>query len=109
MRAIALAAALLALADAAAAEVIRDFEVDIAFDGVDAFRVEERIIYDFESERKRGIFRELPVAYGRGYAADYRIGASSPAAGAGRGMTNPPDFDDYCFAEPPSVGAFEAR
>jgi hypothetical protein len=35
--------------------------------------VEERIVYDFGDARRRGIYRDVPVRYGRGLAADYRI------------------------------------
>ena len=69
-----LVAALLGLAlDATAEERIRDFEAElvVARDGM--FRVTERIGYDFGTNRRRGIFREIPVRYGRGSAADYRI------------------------------------
>jgi uncharacterized membrane protein YgcG len=64
---------LLLLATSASAERIRSFDVDIEFTGVDTFRVEERIVYDFETSERRGIFRNIPVSYGRGHAADYRI------------------------------------
>ena len=33
----------------------------------------ERIRWDFEGEPRHGILRDIPVAYGRGRAADYRI------------------------------------
>lgn len=42
---------------------------------------------------------------------DYHLGAGSPAIGAGRplGAPLPPDYDGRCYADPPSLGAFEAR
>jgi hypothetical protein len=41
---------------------------------------------------------------------DYRVMADSPARGAARALAMPPgaDFDGRCFAEPASLGAFEA-
>lgn len=39
---------------------------------------------------------------------DYRISATSPAAGAGRAITGAPypDFDGRCYDDPPAIGAF---
>jgi hypothetical protein len=42
-------------------------------------------------------------------AADYSIGASSPAAGAGATAPDLPDHDGACFADPPSIGAHEVN
>ena len=43
--------------------------------------------------------------------SSYRLAAESPARGAGRafdyGAFDPPDFRSTCFADPPSIGAFE--
>ena len=39
----------------------------------DEFAVVEHIRWDFEGESSHGILRDIPVAYGRGRAADYRI------------------------------------
>ncbi len=58
---------------AAGAERIRSFDVTIELDGSDGFLVDEEIVYDFEGERRRGIFRDIPVRYGRGRSPDYRI------------------------------------
>lgn len=40
---------------------------------------------------------------------NYRLGAESPARGAGRPIAPslPPDMDRRCFADPPSLGAYE--
>jgi len=57
----------------ARAEVIRSFSSQIELASDASFEVTEKIRYDFESEQRRGIFREIPVSYGRGRAADYRI------------------------------------
>ncbi len=64
---------LLWLAGGAAAERIERFDVEIRADGSDAFEVLEKIRYDFESASRHGIYRTIPVRYGRGRAADYRI------------------------------------
>ena len=58
---------------AAAGEAIRLFATEIHLETEDAFTVEERITYDFGHQRRHGISREIPVRYGRGRAADYRI------------------------------------
>ena len=58
---------------AAAGEAIRLFATEIHLETEDAFTVEERITYDFGHQRRHGIFREIPIRYGRGRAADYRI------------------------------------
>jgi uncharacterized membrane protein YgcG len=80
------ALALLVAAAGAGAEAIRSFETEIHLGSGDAFTVVERIRYDFGAERRRGIFRDVPVRYGRGRSADYRIAleveAVTDAAGA---------------------------
>ena len=58
---------------AAAQERIRAFDVDLRIERDGTFLVTERIRYDFGSHARRGIFRDIPVRYGRGSAADYRI------------------------------------
>src|SRR3989441_1288213 len=58
---------------AAWAERIVRFETDVVLSASDTFSVEERIAYDFGNERRHGIERFIPVAYGRGQSADYRI------------------------------------
>ena len=40
-------------------------------------------------------------------ASDYHVAAGSPADGAGRGETLPPDYDGRCYATPPTIGAYE--
>jgi len=55
------------------AERIVRFETDVVLSASDTFTVEERIAYDFGNERRHGIERFIPVAYGRGQSADYRI------------------------------------
>jgi hypothetical protein len=40
--------------------------------------------------------------------ADYHLGSGSPAVGAGNSLAElSGDYDDVCFADPPSIGAFE--
>ncbi len=63
----------MAAGGATAAERIRSFDADLHLSADATFTVEERIIYDFGGERRRGIYRDIPVRYGRGAAADYRI------------------------------------
>lgn len=58
---------------AAAGEAIRSFATEIQLETEDAFTVEETIRYDFGPQHRHGIFREIPIRYGRGRAADYRI------------------------------------
>jgi uncharacterized membrane protein YgcG len=68
-----LAVLVLALPAAAAGEAIRLFETEIYLETEDAFTVVEKITYDFGEQQRHGIFRDIPVRYGRGRAADYRI------------------------------------
>jgi hypothetical protein len=49
------------------------WDTEIYLEREDAFAVIERIRWDFEGEARHGIIRDIPVAYGRGRAADYRI------------------------------------
>jgi hypothetical protein len=74
-RALRLILAVLALGvpAAAAGEAIRLFTTEIYLETEDAFTVVEKITYDFGQLQRHGIFREIPVRYGRGRAADYRI------------------------------------
>lgn len=65
--------AAVAVAAPAAAERVLAWETEIYLEGEDAFSVVERIRWDFEGEPRHGILRDIPVAYGRGRAADYRI------------------------------------
>ena len=64
---------LVLLPSVATAEEIRRFDVTVELAGDDTFVVTETIAYDFGSARRRGIFRDIPVAYGRGRSADYHI------------------------------------
>jgi uncharacterized membrane protein YgcG len=68
-----LAVLALSIPAAAAGEAIRLFATEIHLETEDAFTVEEKIRYDFGNELRHGIFREIPIRYGRGRAADYRI------------------------------------
>jgi len=68
-----LAVAVFSLPAAAQGETIRRFTAEIRLEGEDAFTVVENIDYDFGEQRRHGIFREIPIRYGRGRAADYRI------------------------------------
>jgi hypothetical protein len=71
---VAIAFGLTALAaHAASAEQVARYDVAVFLSRSAAFTVEERIAYDFGAEQRHGIERWIPVAYGRGYAADYRI------------------------------------
>jgi uncharacterized membrane protein YgcG len=74
-RALRLILAVLALGIPAAAsgEMIRLFTTEIYLETEDAFTVVEKITYDFGEQQRHGIFREIPVRYGRGRGADYRI------------------------------------
>lgn len=77
-------------ASPARAERMRSFETEIYLTAEDRFTVVERIAWDFEGAKRHGIFRDIPVAYGRGRSADYHIrldvgrvtvdGADVPAA-----------------------------
>lgn len=72
----------------ASAERVLAWDTEIYLESEDAFAVIERIRWDFEGEPRHGIFRDIPVAYGRGRAADYRIAVDavevSDAAGRAR-------------------------
>jgi uncharacterized membrane protein YgcG len=61
-------------AGAASAERVLSWETELYLESEDAFAVVERIRWDFEGASRHGILRDIPVAYGRGRAADYRIG-----------------------------------
>jgi uncharacterized membrane protein YgcG len=68
-----LAVLALGIPAAAAGEAIRLFTTEIYLETEDAFTVVEKITYDFGEQQRHGIFREIPVRYGRGRAADYQI------------------------------------
>ncbi len=85
-----LAAVLLCLAAGTArAERIRSFDTEVALAKDGAFTVQEKIRWDFEGERRHGIFRDLPVRYGRGRAPDYRIAVDVEAVTDARGNPRP--------------------
>lgn len=63
---------LLALPAGASAEVIRSFEADITPRADGSFTVEETIAYDFEEERRRGIFRTIENEHAQRASAWYR-------------------------------------
>jgi hypothetical protein len=73
----------------AGAERIRDFQAEVWLLQSGELRVEERIVYDFEGARKHGIFRDLPVRYGRGAAADYRIALDVESVTDANGASHP--------------------
>src|SRR5262249_25529573 len=81
-----LAVALACLASAPArAERILRFETAVRLSKSETFAVEERIAYDFGAEKRHGIERWIPVAYGRGQSADYRIELTVQQVTDGRG------------------------
>jgi hypothetical protein len=57
----------------ARAEEIREFFTKVLLSHGDTFTVTERITYDFGSLQRHGIFRDIPIRYGRGSSPDYRI------------------------------------
>jgi hypothetical protein len=76
-------------AAAAAGEAIRLFATEIHLETEDAFTVEERIRYDFGHQQRHGIYREVPIRYGRGRAADYRISLDVEAVTDEIGIAQP--------------------
>ncbi len=70
---LALACALVAIAAPALAEQIARFDVSVFLTHSDRFTIEERIVYDFGTQQRHGIERWIPVRYGRGHSADYRV------------------------------------
>jgi hypothetical protein len=84
-----LAVAAFWLPTAAAGEVIRLFTTELHLDERDTFGVVEEIHYDFGQESRHGIFREIPVRYGRGRAADYRISLEVQSVTDESGMPRP--------------------
>lgn len=60
---------------------------------------------------ERDAFVQLDPALIDRDAGDLRLAPESPARGAGRPLDFdlPPDFSGHCFADPPSLGAFEAE
>jgi len=85
---LALLAALL-FATEAGAERVLAWDTEVYLEGEDAFAVIERIRWDFEGEARHGILRDIPVAYGRGRAADYRIHVDAVEVRDGKGNARP--------------------
>jgi len=52
---------------------VLSWETEVYLEADDSFAVVENIRWDFEGASRHGILRDIPVAYGRGRAADYRI------------------------------------
>jgi hypothetical protein len=65
------------------------WDTDVYLEGEDAFAVHERIRWDFEGAARHGILREIPVAYGRGRAADYRIAIDDVEVTDADGLARP--------------------
>lgn len=63
----------LVVAVAAAGEEIASFDVDVHLERDGHFTVLERIVYDFETEQRRGIYRDIPVRYERDWQRDYDL------------------------------------
>jgi uncharacterized membrane protein YgcG len=78
-----------AISTAAAGEAIRLFAAEIHLETEDAFTVVENISYDFGDQHRHGIFREIPIRYGRGRAADYRISLEVESVTNGSGAARP--------------------
>jgi uncharacterized membrane protein YgcG len=70
------AAGLLVAKTGCAEERIRLFRSDVTLSADGSFEVDETIDYSFGSAHKHGIYRDIPVAYGRGSLPDYRISLS---------------------------------
>ncbi len=81
---------LLALPVAVSAqERIERFETEVYLGTHDDFEVVEKIAYDFGPESRHGIYRDIPVAYGRGRAADYRVRLEVEAVTDAEGRARP--------------------
>lgn len=48
-------------------------DVEVRLSTGETFTVTERILYDFGAEQRHGIFRLIPIRYGRGATPDFRI------------------------------------
>jgi Predicted membrane protein (DUF2207) C-terminal domain/Predicted membrane protein (DUF2207) N-terminal domain len=68
---------------------VLDWQTEIYLGGEDEFTVSERIVWDFEGAVRHGILRDIPVAYGRGRAADYRIGLDDVEVSDASGTPRP--------------------
>lgn len=90
LRAVTGCLALLALVPLASfAERVERFETEIYLGTDDDFKVVETVDYDFGAESRHGIYRDIPVAYGRGQAADYRIRLEVDSVTDGGGQARP--------------------
>ena len=89
LRALTLLLVALALAGSAAAERILLFESEVYLGSEDVFTVEERVHWDFGSDRRHGIFRDIPVRYSRDSGADFNIGLEVLAVTDARGNARP--------------------
>jgi hypothetical protein len=76
-------------AGAASAERVLVWETELYLEAEDVFGVVERIRWDFEGAERHGILRDVPLAYGRGRAADYWIGVDGVAVTDGAGRPRP--------------------
>ena len=86
---LALPLCLLLAAGAASAERVLAWDTEVYLEGEDAFGVVERIRWDFEGAARHGIVRDIPIAYGRGRAADYRIGIDAVEVTDAQGVAHP--------------------
>lgn len=64
-------------------------DVEVRLSEGDPFTVTERILYDFGGEQRHGIFRLIPVRYGRGAGPDYRIHVDVDSVTDERGAAYP--------------------
>ena len=65
------------------------WETELYLETEDAFAVVERIRWDFEGAWHHGILRDIPLAYGRGRAADYHIGVDAIEVTDAEGRARP--------------------
>jgi hypothetical protein len=80
------------VASAQQAERIRNYDVSIAIESDGSLRVVETIVYDFGSEQRHGIFREIPTrlrydeTYDRIYPLEVRSVSASPGTPSAYGV-----------------------
>jgi uncharacterized protein (TIGR04222 family) len=79
---------LLSIPPTAGAEVIQRFAVDIVLHPDASYTVTETIDYDFEKNRKRGIYRDIPVQYDR-QGSDYLLRLKVLGVTDGQGRSRP--------------------
>ena len=92
--ALALLTALLLSIGAVAEERILEFRTDVGLQPDGSFVVEEKIVYSFGDASKHGIYRDIPIRYGRGVAADYRIALEVESVRNGDGAERPYDLSN---------------